>query len=178
MVDRFESGLSGPEELAGHGLRWLLRGGTWQALARELAWAAVQSTGAEHATLEWLTPLVEARLAERVDGLEFQVDMAATAARLEHVRAWPHDLDGADTAAVLEGYDEAVDQLSRLYLEELEWSVALIAERLAGGRSRRRPSSPQARRNRPATDFEVPRGVAERLSGGRERFGWPRRRAA
>lgn len=36
----------------------------------EIAWAAVQRGGGEHADLEWLPAVVEARLAHRVDLLE------------------------------------------------------------------------------------------------------------
>ena len=36
----------------------------------DIAWAAVQRGGGEHADLEWLPAVVEARLAHRVDLLE------------------------------------------------------------------------------------------------------------
>ena len=36
----------------------------------EIAWAAVRRGGGEHADLEWLPAVVEARLAHRVDLLE------------------------------------------------------------------------------------------------------------
>ena len=36
----------------------------------EIAWAAVQRGGGEHADLEWLPAVIEARLAHRVDLLE------------------------------------------------------------------------------------------------------------
>jgi hypothetical protein len=42
----------------------------WRAAVHEIAWAAVQRAGGEHADLEWLPAVVEARLAHRVDLLE------------------------------------------------------------------------------------------------------------
>lgn len=159
-------------------MQWFLRGGTWPALAREVAWAAVHAAGANYTTIDWLTPLVEARLAEHVDGLEFAVDMAAVRARSEHVRYWPHDLDGAATAASLDGYDEAVQRLSRLYFDELEWAVELIAERLENGRRRARHSPWAVLRRRHAVDLEIPRDVATELTRDRKPCGWPDDRAA
>jgi hypothetical protein len=150
MADGFESGLPGPEELARRALKWFLRGATWPALARELAWTAAQSAGANYATIEWLTPLVEARLAESVDGLEFTADMAAVRARCAHVRRRPHDREGADTAATLEGYEAAVQRLGRLYADELEWAISLLSDRLDSGRRGARHSPFAVRRRRAA----------------------------
>jgi hypothetical protein len=42
----------------------------WWALVHDIAWAAVQRGAGEHADLEWLPAVVEARLAHRVDLLE------------------------------------------------------------------------------------------------------------
>ena len=42
----------------------------WRALVHEIAWAAVRRGGGDHADLEWLPAVVEARLAHRVDLLE------------------------------------------------------------------------------------------------------------
>jgi hypothetical protein len=42
----------------------------WRAQVHEIAWAAVQRGGGEHADLEWLPDIVETRLAYRVDLLE------------------------------------------------------------------------------------------------------------
>jgi hypothetical protein len=44
-------------------------GAGWRPLVHEIAWAAVQR-GGEHADLEWLPAVVEARLAHRVDLLD------------------------------------------------------------------------------------------------------------
>ena len=58
MADELESDLAGPEDLARRALRRFLRGGTWPALARELAWTAVHSAGANYATIEYRTSVV------------------------------------------------------------------------------------------------------------------------
>jgi hypothetical protein len=171
MVDGV-SPLPTPEELAARGLRRLLRGGTWLGLARELAWEAVQRAGGGHADLDWLTPLIEARLAEQVDGLEFTVDRAVTAAEREHRGRRPHDRDGAELVACAEGYRGAVERLVEIYLEQLEWAAALIAERRQGGRGRRRSRSI----SEPAV--ELPQDLADELAEEYERFGWPRPEAA
>src|SRR5439155_5289473 len=127
---RFDGAAGAAEELTEQALRWVLRGGTWTGLAREVAWQAVQATGVEHRCLDWLTALVEARLAERVDGLEFVIGRECAAAWAEHLRAWPHDLAGGETAAILEGHEQGVQALSRLYVEVLEWASDLVSERL------------------------------------------------
>jgi len=44
-------------------------GGAWRAAAHEIAWEAVRR-GGEHADLDWLPAVVEARLAHRLDLLE------------------------------------------------------------------------------------------------------------
>jgi hypothetical protein len=178
MAGGSESDVVRPEDLVRSGLTWLLRGGTWEALARELAWAAVQAAGANYATIEWLTPLVEARLADKVDGVEFAVDMASVQARSAHLQRRPGDRPGADTAATLEGQDEALRRLSLMYLEEVEWAVALITQRLERGAAGERYSPFSVRRRKPRSDFEVPRAIGEQLSSERRLLGRPRRRAA
>jgi hypothetical protein len=45
-------------------------GAVWRAVVHEIAWAAVRQGGGEHADLEWLPAVIEARLAHRVDLLE------------------------------------------------------------------------------------------------------------
>jgi hypothetical protein len=163
------------EELVERALRRLLRGGTWEALANELAWEAVRSTGVELSCLEWLPGLIEASLSERVDGLEFVLERARTSAWAEHLRAWPHDLAGAETAATLAADEEAAEQVSRLYLDVLEWASGLLGDRLTQAPSSLRPRLPSLRRERPPADLEVPALVANSLIQKRPRYGWPNR---
>jgi hypothetical protein len=147
----------------------LLRGGTWEGLANEIAWEATRSTGAEPSCLEWLPGLVESTLAERVDGVEFVLEGARDSARAEHLEEWPHDLAGAETAATLAAHEEADRRLGRLYVDVLEWAVGLLDRRLEATslRRERRPSEP-----------EVPLVVADSLRETRSRYGWRRPEAA
>jgi hypothetical protein len=115
----------------------LLRGGTWPALAREIAWEAVRSTGVEPRCLEWLTRLVEAQLAQRVDAV-------AGAAALDE--------------------DEAAEALSHAYVEVLEWAVGLLDDRAGARRGKpERPRLAPLRRLRARSEAAVPPLVAEGL---------------
>ena len=157
----------------------LLRGGSWEALPREIVWQVARATGVHFADLEWLIGLVEARLALRVDGLEAATDRACRSGRAEHARRWPRDLAGSETAAVFDGAEEAAQILGHMYVEVLEWATRLLDERMASatrGSSRRRLPAPRPERE-PA-DVELPLVVAEEVARVRERFGWVRRRAA
>ena len=57
------------DEVIERALRRFLRGGTWPGIAREIAWLALRVTEADHTRLDGLTVLVEAKLAQTVDGL-------------------------------------------------------------------------------------------------------------
>ena len=156
--------MSTPEETAALALRWFLRGGGWEVLVRELAWAAVRATGGEQRSIEWLTPLVEARLAERIDVLEFVVDRASTIARQAQVLGRPHDLEGAETHALLDGYEEALQTFCRHYFEVLEWAADLISERIGGSERRSKRFRVPLRRRRPPADLDIPLIFAEELN--------------
>ena len=160
------AGVPTAEEVVEGALVRLLRGGTWEGLANEIAWEAVRSTGAEPSCLEWLPSLVGATLATRVEGVEFVLDGARATARSEHLREWPNDSVGAETAGTLGAHEEADRRLGRLYVEVLEWAIALLDERL---------EDTSLRRERAPSDPEVPLVVANSLGGDRQRYGWPRR---
>jgi len=157
-------------------LRWLLRGGTWEGLANELAWKAVHATGASVACLEWLPGVVGDALWERIEELESVIASAGTAARAEHLREWPNDANGAETAAEVAADEEGARHVSAMYQEVLVWASELL-----GGRLEQEPGLRGARlspfRVPAATEEpELPAVVAERLAGGGPRYGWPRRR--
>jgi hypothetical protein len=157
-------------------LRRLLRGGTIEALAREMAWAAVRSTGANASCLDWLAEALELRLAEHVDGLEALVQRAGASAKAEHLQRWANDLSGAETAALCAGQDEAEQALSRLYVDVLDWACDLLSnrfqkQRVSRGLRDRRPARPPAK-------VEPPVLVAEALRRSHDRFGWPTRAEA
>jgi hypothetical protein len=68
-------------------------GDGWRALVHDISWAAVRRAGGDHADLEWLPGVVEARLAHRVDLLEragaTEEEFAATR---EELVAWAVEL--------------------------------------------------------------------------------------
>jgi hypothetical protein len=160
------AGVPTAEEVVEGALVRLLRGGTWEGLANEIAWEAVRSSGAEPSCLEWLPRLIEASLAERVDGVEFVLEGARASARTEHLREWPHDVAGAETTATLAAHEEADRRLGLLYLDVLEWAISLLSGRL---------DDSSLRRERPPSDPEVPLVVADSLAGKRPHYGWPTR---
>ena len=91
--------------------RRFLRGASWQALACEIAWTAVRRTGADHSCLDWLTGLVEAKLAEHVDRLASHLEGAL----VEGEPLW-----------------ELPDvELGRAYSEITRWAVELLEPRPA-----------------------------------------------
>jgi hypothetical protein len=139
-------------ELTERVLRRFMRGGTWPGLAREIAWQAVCRTGAEHGWLDWLSDLVEQRLAQRLDGLEPGVARACATAGLEHLRTWPHDVGGGETAVLLGGREQAAQELARVYVETFDWAQDLIRERakVASKQRRRGAERETARVRRPA----------------------------
>jgi len=160
------AGVPTAEEVVEGALARLLRGGTWEGLANEIAWEAARSTGAEPSCLEWLPGLVGTALAARVEGVEFVLEEARVTARSEHLREWPRDVAGAETAATLGAHEEADRRLSRLYVDVLEWAISLLEVRL---------EVTSLRRERVPSDPEVPLVVSDSLGGARQRYGWPRR---
>lgn len=167
-----------PEEVAEQALRRLLRGGTWEALTREIAWHALRATGAENSWLDGLTALVEARLGDAIDALERGVERVCVSATAEHLRSWPHDREGAETIAVLDGREEAAQVLSRVYVDVLEWAIAVIGDRQRrDGRSVTRGLRP-LRSDGQLSKVELPELVIEELRPRRARFGWPALRSA
>jgi hypothetical protein len=155
-------------------LEWLLRGGTWEGLARELAWEAVRSTGIELSCLSWLPELVEAQLSEYLDGLEFGLEDAGNSARADHLHQWPHDHVGAEAAAISAMQERAMEQVSRVYLKTLQWAADLLTDRITRPpRSSVRPRLRALRRNRPPEELEVPAVVADGLLRDWPRYGWP-----
>ncbi|HEY7603459.1 MAG TPA: hypothetical protein VH760_04280 [Gaiellaceae bacterium] len=162
------------EELAERSLRRLARGGTWQGLANEIAWKAMQATAADSSCLEWLPELVEAVLSDRAEGLEFTLDREQLSARKEHLREWPHDVPGAETAAALAADEEAAARAGLAYVDVLDWAIGLLEARLAQAPPARRP---RLRLLRPRAEPEprLPPLVEQSVAGGRPRYGWPSR---
>ena len=163
-----------PADVAAAAARSLLRGRTVEALARELAWAAVRAAGLAHDQIDWLVPMIDAQLTLRFEELEAVASLGVRRAYDEHLRRWPHDHPGAATAAAIRARDEADLLLGTIYLETLEWAGALLRERFLQTPERRRWRS-----KRPAaqpSSVEVP-AVVVALVGERDvdRPGWPGR---
>jgi hypothetical protein len=160
------------EELADRSLRRLARGGTCEGLANELAWKAVAATRVDTACVEWLSELVDGALSERAEGLEFVLDREQAAARAEHLREWPQDVAGAETAAALAADEESARRASLVYLEVLEWAIGLLDARITQEQRPRR-SRLRLLGHRPAeSEVELPPLVEESLKG-KPRYGWP-----
>jgi hypothetical protein len=120
-----------------------------------------------------LPGLIEARLAEQVEGLEFTIERMRAAAESEHRRAWPNDVTGAEVAATLTADEEALREVSRIYLQVLQWASDLLSDRLSRSPTSFRPRLPSLRRERPPADLEVPEPVADALTHERPQYGWP-----
>src|SRR5919201_2510532 len=118
-----------PADVAAAAARSLLRGRTVEALARELAWAAVRTAGLAHDQIDWLVPMVDAQLTLRFEEIEAAASLAARRAYDEHLRRWPHDHPGAATGAAIRARDEPDLLLGTIYLETLEWAGSLLRER-------------------------------------------------
>lgn len=155
-------------------LRRLLRGGTWQALARELAWQAIRAGGGKNDWLEPLSASIDERLAMQIDGVEFAVERALLAAAGEHLERWPRDFPGAELCAVQKAADEALRLLAVTYADVLTWATDIVLERREFADERQvspRFSRRSQERSRPSV--ALPALVADDLTRTRERFGWP-----
>jgi hypothetical protein len=137
-------------------------------MAREIAWLALRATEADHTRLDGLTALVEEKLVQAIDGLHARVESVWIAATEDHLRSWPHDREGAETIALLDGYEEAMRMLSRQYVDVLEWSITVLGER-------------QGLKGQSGSQFskvELPALVVHGLRQRIAPFGWSRRDAA
>jgi hypothetical protein len=149
----------------------MLRGGTWQGLAREIAWEAVRARGGELEWLDPLTSLVGRQLSLRVERVEPAVERSALAAAREYARAWPHDPGGAATSARLEASTEATRLLAGAYREVLEWATQVVDERIEHGAGRSFGRRFAFGRRRFGNQRNVPTRIANSPIP-EERFGW------
>jgi hypothetical protein len=166
------------EEVAERALRRFLRGGTWPAVAREIAWHALSAADADYARLDGLTALVEGKLTQAIDGLHPTLESVWIAATEDHLRSWPHDREGAETIALLDADEEAMRVLSRQYVDLLGWSISVSRERQAldaQSWSRwLRVGTSDTQFSREKLPALVVQGLRRRIS----LFGWSRRDAA
>ena len=148
-------------------LERLVRGATWQAVTCEIGWHAVAETGADRGLIKPLAALADTLLTEGIEGIECRVDAAAVKAGRAHLDRWPHDQGGAELAATLEAGDEAERLVAAAYEQTRR-------ETEAAARMRTQASGVhEPRRGRLLRPIDL-----GELGRKRERYGWPRRRAA
>jgi hypothetical protein len=111
------------DALAG-AVRRLCRGGTWQALARELAWRAVTGGHRDARMVEPLAETAEAMLAAAVDDALWQVERSAIHTRDEVLAERPGDLATALTAARVDAEDDAQRLVAAAYDRVLDTLLA------------------------------------------------------
>ena len=112
------------EEALGEALRRLCRGGSWQGIARELAWRAVVGGSRDPRTVEHLSDSAEAMLATLIDEALWEVERSAICAWEEHLDEHPGDTDGALAVARLDSGEEAARLVASAYDQVLD---ALLA---------------------------------------------------
>jgi len=88
-------------------LRRLCRGGSWEGLARELAWRAVTEGGCDPRRVDRLSEAAASMLAGLIDDALWAVERSALEAWDEFLEARPDDRAGALTAASLDAGEEA-----------------------------------------------------------------------
>ena len=111
------------EALAG-AVRRLCRGGSWQGLARELAWRAVTGGYRDARMVEGLAGSAEAMLASAIDEALWHVEHAAIRGRDEVLDERPGDLERALEAARLDADEDAERLVAAAYDRVLD---ALLA---------------------------------------------------
>jgi hypothetical protein len=158
----------------------LLRGTTWHAVTREIAWRAIREAEADggRELIGKVGSVVDEVLSERIDGIECRVDAAAVGAWHDHLRWRAHDLAGAELVATIAASEEAERLVVAAYDEALRCAeeAASAARQAAGAQKpRRRLFLRRARRGQSTPQPSVDLGD---LGRPRERYGWPRRDAA
>lgn len=174
-----DSGFSAPAVAAAateRGIARLLRGATWQAIVREIAWHAVADADGDHELAARLMPLADEVLSELIDGIECRADAAAARAWHDHLEWRPHDLEGAELVATIAASEEAERLVVAAYAEARRRTEEAAQARQAAqapAPSRRR----FRRRDRPRR--KAPPGPIDLgdLGRAREVYGWPRRDA-
>jgi hypothetical protein len=111
------------EDALGEVLRRLCRG-SWQGIARELAWRAVVGGSRDPRAVEYLAEAAEAMLASLVDDALWEVERSAICAWEEHLEEHPGDTRGALAVARLDAGEEAAGLVASAYDKVLD---ALLA---------------------------------------------------
>jgi hypothetical protein len=111
------------EEALGEALRRLCRG-SWQGIARELAWRAVVGGSRDPRTVEYLSDAAEAMLASLIDDALWEVERSAICAWEEHLEDHPGDTRGALAVSRLDAGEEAARLVASAYDQVLEGLLA------------------------------------------------------
>jgi hypothetical protein len=112
------------EEALTESLTKLCRGGSWQGLARELAWRAVTGGSRDPRSVEHLSASAEAMLAELIDEALWEVERSAICAWEEHLDEHRGDTRGALAVARLDAGEEATRLVSAAYDQVLDRLLA------------------------------------------------------
>jgi hypothetical protein len=158
----------------------LLRGSTWQAIVREIAWHAVAEAHGDPEQAVSIMPVADEVLSELVDGIECRADSAAVRAWQDHLEWRPHDLEGAELVATIAASEEAERLVVAAYAEARRRTeeAARTRRQAASARApRRRRFLRRERRRRNAPPPPSPIDLGD-LGEPREQYGWPRRDAA
>ena len=108
------------EEAVAEAVRTLCRGGTWEGVARELAWRAVTAGGRELRALEGMCEIAEAKLAAHIDQAVWASERSALDGWHEYLESHPADEQGALAAARLDAAEEAVRLTAVAYTAVLD----------------------------------------------------------
>jgi hypothetical protein len=154
----------------------LLRGSTWQAIVREIAWHAVAEADGDHELAVRIMPVADEVLSELVDGIECRADSAAVRAWQDHLEWRPHDLEGAELVATIAASEEAERLVAAAYAEA-RWRTeeAARTRQAAKTPTPRRPFLRRGPRRTKTPPAPIDLGD---LGRPREQYGWPRRDAA
>jgi hypothetical protein len=156
----------------------LLRGATWQATTREIAWRAVSEAGGERELIPNVVGVADEVLSELIDGIECRVDATAARAWREHVAWRPHDLAGAELVATLAASEEAERLVVAAYAEA-RWRAEEAAHARRQAENAHRPRRRLfLRRGGHRKSAALPPLDLGDLGRPREQYGWPRRDAA
>ncbi len=112
------------EQALAEAVRDRCRGGSWQGLARELAWRAVTGGHRDARSVDALASYAEALLAQSIDQALWTVEQRAIESFQEFVHDHRGDAERARTAAVLDAAEEAERLIAAAYDRALD---ALLA---------------------------------------------------
>jgi hypothetical protein len=119
-TSRRDAGAEIAEEALAGAFRRLCRGGSWQGVARELAWRAVIGGRRDPRRVEALSDCAEAMMAPLIDEALWQVEQSALRSGREYLEQRPGDRAGALAAARLDASEEAERLVAEAYASVLE----------------------------------------------------------